>query len=1212
MAHVIKVVAALDLGGTYVGYGYKIMRDHAKEVQFPEWGPHHASKTKSCVLLTPTRHFHSLGDEAEQKFAELRKTGESPGWFYCQNIKRMLMDKQDYVKCHNKQTVPVMDMLTAVLRFFSSHLLARCGEGAEEETLTPSNVRWVINLPMKARDDIVTVLSSAAIKAGLDSRSLSFIPEVESMLTSAKALPKSKPVTGSEQTLCICDIGGSSVRVAKLEMDGTDGSVTNVDLEYSVEVGGHLMDERFLKFLRNVIGAYIVQAFEDFLPVPMLEFMNLFELNKTNMAPEFSKKYIFAIPHALMKKFKFLVPSFRGKDVFSPSPRYGEKVTMTENSLVADESVVWFFLKEAVDKVLEFLQSSFEKLRVSEDTTVILTGGHSQYWKLRDVMRQRFTRRQVIYMDAPSESALIGAIMVAKEIEAKHIFESLPIEIQRMSSEEREVFFAALQRGQFAENDVTINVIAGLDNSYTTFILPVPYNWKSLYIHGKDILNNDHDTRKSASCPNRNNGTLPAFVLSKENIQCTPDLIFFADETPEYETTPTPRDLGTTPTPRDLGVRHNQNVDQLHSVHIRELGSESDVFQGRQSLLDWRPVYVLLYSLNQIITDSVRDSESGPGSRQTSLLDFLTTWVKMIFTFTKTTDRGHPHIVLFGTHHQEQKETFVRSRSDIVIKQLDKYFSGSPVRQWLVLDPLLRGNVENERDLGLERLRQTIMDIANKHKGSEWFPRHWVSFYDRLMSRKREGHKVISSNVFRKYNTVHSESLEKQQELEVFLKYHVSIGNFLDFSHVDHNNYIFLDPCVIGDELNVLYNLEKNEKQSKSSPYKEAVIQKSTLLQYLALDRVKGQGQVILGTLLDLGLLVKPMLYDSHGNLIDPTYLIMPALLPVHSTSSLREKLFAEKKCITMRFHGHGYFPLSIFQRLLSSVVSIWSVVNFSGKPLLAADVGAFSLDSFHRLVLACHEECIDVYIYHKSGSVYVNPTTETEFQVNDAIFVTEVATCNCFSSCYASVDQLQKEDNWKCEKHGVGGRSRDLLGVWYPVEETFPDPVHEGQCQSNCRGLREYLLSKSPSEQLVGRLARRLDPQVIPTIAQKLGLTQIEVRRVRDSAARSTAEPTAGSTAWRQSFQTLQNAVRKHSLTLGDLQEAIVSAGVGKHVMCQTDALIPEKNPNFYLILSFLSLFPNQYSTSSMNPTAAESVRDNFDRQRPSSGEFSGIARFG
>lgn len=87
------------------------------------------------------------------------------------------------------------------------------------------------------------------------------------------------------------------------------------------------------------------------------------------------------------------------------------------------------------------------------------------------------------------------------------------------------------------------------------------------------------------------------------------------------------------------------------------------------------------------------------------------------------------------------------------------------------------------------------------------------------------------------------------------------------------------------------------------------------------------------------------------------------------------EKLFAEKKCITVRFRGHGYFPLSVFQRLLSSVVSVWSVVNFSGKPLLAADVGAFSLDSFHRLVLACHEECIDVYVYHKSGSVYVNPT---------------------------------------------------------------------------------------------------------------------------------------------------------------------------------------------------------------------------------------------
>lgn len=39
---------------------------------------------------------------------------------------------------------------------------------------------------------------------------------------------------------------------------------------------------------------------------------------------------------------------------------------------------------------------------------------------------------------------------------------------------------------------------------------------------------------------------------------------------------------------------------------------------------------------------------------------------------------------------------------------------------------------------------------------------------------------------------------------------------------------------------------------------------------------------------MDLGLLVKPMLYDSHGNLIDPAYLIMPALLPIHNTTSLR------------------------------------------------------------------------------------------------------------------------------------------------------------------------------------------------------------------------------------------------------------------------------------------------------------------------------------
>lgn len=51
---------------------------------------------------------------------------------------------------------------------------------------------------------------------------------------------------------------GLLVWVVKFEMDGIDGLVINVDLEYLVEVGGYLMDEWFLKFFRNVIGVYIV------------------------------------------------------------------------------------------------------------------------------------------------------------------------------------------------------------------------------------------------------------------------------------------------------------------------------------------------------------------------------------------------------------------------------------------------------------------------------------------------------------------------------------------------------------------------------------------------------------------------------------------------------------------------------------------------------------------------------------------------------------------------------------------------------------------------------------------------------------------------------------------------------------------------------------------------------------------------------------------
>lgn len=79
-------------------------------------------------------------------------------------------------------------------------------------------------------------------------------------------------------------------------------------------------------------------------------------------------------------------------------------------------------------------------------------------------------------------------------------------------------------------------------------------------------------------------------------------------------------------------------------------------------------------------------------------------------------------------------------------------------------------------------------------------------------------------------------------ELEVFLKYHVSVGNLLDFHHMDHQDYIFLDPSVISEELHVIHSIEKNSNQTKLS-YKHAAIQNSTSLQYLAREKARDQGQ---------------------------------------------------------------------------------------------------------------------------------------------------------------------------------------------------------------------------------------------------------------------------------------------------------------------------------------------------------------------------------
>ncbi|XP_062587371.1 heat shock 70 kDa protein 12A-like, partial [Saccostrea cucullata] len=374
MAFMPKVIAAVDFGGTYIGYCYTFLRESTKGLHFPEWGPHCSSKTKACVLLSPNRQFHSLGNEADRKFLELQKSGEAPAWFYCENIKKILTESQDYVTCRNKQSLAVTEVLSGVLQYFLHHLIKRCGDIAE--SVSPADVRWVFNLPVRARNDVMSVLKSAASKANIDTEAIYFIPEVEAIVIAAKILHQDKNIPETDQ-LCVCDLGGSSVSVVKLDVD-ENGTINMKECQYTDNFGGQGLDKQFLKFLRNVLGSHVIQAFEDYLPLQMQELMSLFELSKSNMTPEFTRKYVFGIPPLLVKRFKVFFPTFQEEEQFAPNPKFGEKVIMSQNSLTADEKIVWHFLKEPVESVTEYLQHAFENLQVPKTTTVIITGGFSK------------------------------------------------------------------------------------------------------------------------------------------------------------------------------------------------------------------------------------------------------------------------------------------------------------------------------------------------------------------------------------------------------------------------------------------------------------------------------------------------------------------------------------------------------------------------------------------------------------------------------------------------------------------------------------------------------------------------------------------------------------------------------------------------------------------------------------------------------------------
>lgn len=93
------VAVAIEFGSTYSGYAYSFLHDYRKDplrVISRNWstGDHSFSfKTKTCVLFSENKEFHSFGFRAEDKYVNLKMDRRHKDWYFFRHFLTNLLTK---------------------------------------------------------------------------------------------------------------------------------------------------------------------------------------------------------------------------------------------------------------------------------------------------------------------------------------------------------------------------------------------------------------------------------------------------------------------------------------------------------------------------------------------------------------------------------------------------------------------------------------------------------------------------------------------------------------------------------------------------------------------------------------------------------------------------------------------------------------------------------------------------------------------------------------------------------------------------------------------------------------------------------------------------------------------------------------------------------------------------------------------------------------
>lgn len=402
------------------------------------------------------------------------------------------------------------------------------------------------------------------------------------------------------------------------------------------------------------------------------------------------------------------------------------------------------------------------------------------------------------------------------------------------------------------------------------------------------------------------------------------------------------------------------NKGTLCHISVWDFGGNFLSYSTQQMFLIRKAIYLLVFDLSEDLQSVHKDDVTDDNK---TLEFWIRFWVNSIHLFVGSENCKDPCILLVGTHHDKIKEN-----TQSIFDKVRSLFLGTPLAHHIYSEDFAVSNTGISSDSSISSLRKHIIKVAEERIKRPCIPKRWIPLKIAIIQQKNDN--ILTITEILKIAKEQKDSVEKLDEVKLFLRYFHEQGIFYYFDEIGFSEFVVVNPKFLMDAFRCIIAAKKSQlRQPALSPMwdklsTEAKLQEN-LLQCVWDETYMKHKKEILKFLEKQRVISKPV-NDLHKGLTSCSdFYFVPSFLKPDLTSQVQS--FRNGKCgsqvsLVYKFSS-DVIVQSLYQRVTAVALRQWPLTIYIGKQLIFVDTGVYKISENYVGIIKMNRDELELLV---------------------------------------------------------------------------------------------------------------------------------------------------------------------------------------------------------------------------------------------------------